>query len=105
MIHKNFDTGITVLDQEGKKGVRLLYISGAELVEIRMGPYTAIPPHSTPMDVMFYVKRGKCLLTLDRITEEVQAGDAAAGPAGIPHGLENPHEEPAEVLVIKLPSV
>ncbi len=101
----NFETGITVLDQEGKKGVRLLSMSGAELVEIRLGPHTAIPPHSTPMDVMFFVKRGTCFITLDGVTEEAQAGDAVAGPAGVPHGLENPLEEPAEVLVIKLPAV
>ena len=100
----NFSTGIPVLTQNDKIGVRLISMSGAELVEIRLDSRAVIPPHTTAMDVLFYVTQGSCSITLGQTSISAYAGDALAGPAGIPHGIENPHELPASVLVIKLPA-
>ncbi len=100
---KHFFNGTCVLSQGDKRGSRLLSASGAELIEIRLEPGAVLPPHTTPMDVMFYVVSGRCRITIGEETQEVPAGSAAACPAQVPHGLINSSVLPVTVLVYKLP--
>ncbi len=95
-------TGTSVLSTEGIQVVSLLAVPGAELVEIILEEGAFIGKHSMPMDVVFYVKKGACTITVGDDTQLIPSGTAVLSPAGIPKSIGHAEGITAEVLVIKV---
>jgi len=74
----------------------------AKSVNIILKPKAVLPIHTTPVDVIFYVIKGKGALTIGNETKEFEEGSFVDSPKDIPHGWENTGTEELSVLVIKL---
>lgn len=74
----------------------------AKSVNIVLQPQGILPMHTTPVDVIFYVIKGKGILTIGEEKQEVLEGTFIDSPKDIPHGWENNGDSELSVLVIKL---
>lgn len=100
MIH-NIKTGDTVYDKDGCKGVRLNESGGSEYVQLSLGPGGAIPEHSLPLAVSFYVLKGNGICTVSGTSVSATEGDMLECPPGALRGWRNESSELLEILVIK----
>jgi len=100
MIH-NIETGETVYDQDGGKGIRLFEAGGNEYVHLTIQPGSGIPEHSLPLAVSFYILKGSGTCTVSGKSVSATEGDMLECPPNELRGWENTSDEPLEVLVIK----
>ena len=100
MIH-NIETGETVYEQDGSKGVRLYEAGGNEYVHLTILPGSGIPEHSLPLAVSFYVLKGTGICTVSGKPVSATEGDMLECPPGEPRGWGNTSAGPLELLVIK----
>jgi len=97
----NIETGETVYEQDGCKGVRLYESDGNEYVHLSLAPGGEIPEHSLPLAVSFYVLRGSGVCTVSGNPVSASEGDMLECPPNELRGWKNTSDEPLEVLVIK----
>lgn len=102
MVTADIHTGTSVLSTEVLQGVSLLTVPGAELVEIILEEGAFIEKHSMPMDVIFYVKKGTCTITVGEETQLIPSGTAVLSPAGVSKSIGHAEGITAEVLVMKV---
>ncbi len=87
------------------KGVKALQIKSefkAKAVNIVLEAKGELPTHTTPVDVIFYVMKGKGEVEIGEERQEVSEGMYIDSPANIPHAWYNPSDNELSVLVIKL---
>ena len=98
---RNAETGETVYDQDGCRGVRLYEAGGNEYVHLSIRPGSEIPEHSLPLEVSFYVLKGNGICTVSGTSVSASEGDMLECPPDAPRGWRNDSAEPLEILVIK----
>lgn len=98
---RNLDTGDTVFEQDGCKGIRLYEEDGLEYVHLSIESGSGIPEHSLPLAVSFYVLKGSGICTVSGNSFGASEGDMLECPPDAPRGWRNDSAEPLEVLVIK----
>ena len=97
---------IDVPDKENGHGVSVRKLHEHEhvqVVHIKLNPGEKIDPHSTPVDVFFYVLKG--MVTGGAGSERIGAPKDAFGdrPANLPHALYNESAKAARILCVKSP--
>ncbi len=100
MIH-NIETGETVYEQDGCRGIRLYESDGNEYVHLSLDPGGEIPEHSLPLAVSFYVLKGSGICTVSGNPFSASEGDMLECPPNELRGWKNASDVPFEVLVIK----
>ena len=86
-------TGKKVYDAEPVNIMNLMLRSG-EVVDT----------HVTPVDVFFYVVRGKGKIVVGEESGVVEATDIVISPKDIPHSVHASEGEDFDILVVKTPS-
>lgn len=76
----------------------------AEIMHLTIEAGETVKKHTTPVDVVFYILRGKGTIEIGNEEETVTADNLVESPANIPHALKNIGEEPFSILVIKIPN-
>lgn len=91
-------------EQRGKQVTALKIPSEfkAQSVNIIIQPNGELPLHTTTVDVIFYVIKGRGIIEIGDEKKEVEEGNFIDSPANIPHAWYNPNTEELSVLVIKL---
>lgn len=88
----------------GIKGRHLVDIPAVNVMNLMLEPGEKVPPHKTPVDVLFHVIDGRGSITIGEESSEVAAGEIIISPKMIPHALEANTGEIFSVLVIKTPN-
>ncbi len=70
---------------------------------ITLKPGQALKKHITPVDVAFYVLRGKGVVEIGKEKQEVEANTLIESPKDIVHCWYNESEEDLSFMVIKVP--
>ena len=81
----------------------LCSIPSAEAIMISLKPGQNIPPHATPVDVLFFVHQGEVTIVVDGENEVFSEGSFIESPKNIIHQITNNTNDIARVLVIKAP--
>ncbi|MEN8254522.1 MAG: cupin domain-containing protein [Verrucomicrobiota bacterium] len=96
MIH-NIETGETVYDQDGGKGIRLYEAGGNEYVHLTIQPGSGIFEHSLPLAVSFYVLKGSGICTMSGKATPATEGDMLECPPDELRSWKNASDKPLEV--------
>ncbi len=88
----------------GLKIVKLYEASEAAILHIFLQPGQAVLPHTTPVNVSFYVLQGTLDIEIGDERMAVQADTLVESPASIPHAIYNQSDQLAGILVIKHPN-
>lgn len=75
----------------------------AEAIHMTLEPGEHVNPHTTPVDVFFYVLEGNPEIEIGSERQSVSPDQLIDSPAHIPHALYNPTTRTARVLVVKVP--
>ncbi len=102
LLHTTLAGAPVVFSQEGMIGKRLSTHPKAEIVHLSIEPGRALPLHTMPMPVLFFVIEGIGTLRTADGAERYAAGTVVECPAGIERGWANEGDGPLKVLVIKL---
>ncbi|MFZ2330478.1 MAG: cupin domain-containing protein [Atribacterota bacterium] len=70
---------------------------------ITLQPGQALKKHITPVDVAFYVLRGKGIVEVGKEKQEVEANTLIESPKDIVHCWYNESDEELSFMVIKVP--
>ncbi len=71
---------------------------------LTLQPGDAVPPHSAPVDVVFYVVEGSPLVQVEDEEQRVETGMLVPSSAGHRHGFRNDGDAPVRILIIRTPS-
>lgn len=74
-----------------------------QAVMVTLQPGEALKRHVTPVDVFFYVLKGRGIVEIGDEREEVSADMLVVSPARIPHRLLNESDGVSRFLVVKTP--
>lgn len=88
----------------GVKGRLVLELPDVAIMNLVLEPGEKVPPHKTPVDVLFQVVEGRGSVEIGEERQEAEAGDIVVSPAKIPHALEADCGEVFSVLVYKVPN-
>ncbi len=92
----------TSCDTDGR---RMYDKQHAQIVHLMLDPLAVVEPHSTPVDVVFYVLEGEGTIVVGDEKIHVDRDAMVESPANIPHALYNESKDKVfRVLVIKLPN-
>ena len=87
-----------------KVDVRPLYNhENAQAMLITLEEGESLLPHITPVDVFFFIHRGKGQVRIGDEVKEVREGMLIESPRDIVHSLINPGDGIFQVLVVKAP--
>ncbi len=89
------------------RGVTARKVFGSPHVNIMnllLNPGEGVDPHSTPVDVFFYVVRGKGKIVIGEETAIVESTDIIISPKDIPHAVYASEGVEFEILVVKTPN-
>ncbi|GET29381.1 cupin domain-containing protein [Prolixibacter sp. SD074] len=75
----------------------------AQIMHMTLQPGEGLKPHTTPVDVTFYVLEGRPTVLIGEETKHFEEDTLIESPAHIVHSLLNESEQVARVLVIKAP--
>lgn len=100
----SFATAKTVLETGEMTGRVMISQPTMELVQLVLDPGAYLAPHTTPMDVVFFIHEGDGQVILGDDPIPVKRGDAVACPGATAHGLRNSGDAFLRVLVMKLTS-
>ena len=76
----------------------------AQVMHISLMPGESLIPHSTPVDVFFWIVSGTPEILVGEEKEIFQAGVLVESPANIQHCIYNNSDQTAEILVVKTPN-
>ena|GEM_PF-779667 len=76
--------------------------SSVKIVEMTIEPGGEVPPHSTPVDVIFHTIEGEAEITVGDESTTVTPGYILDSPAEIPHSIVNTGTGKFVMLVIQL---
>ena len=74
-----------------------------QVVHIKLNPGEKIDPHSTPVDVFFYILEGAVTVMIGSEQTTVSKDTLIESPANIPHALYNESARVSRILCIKTP--
>ncbi len=100
MIHP-FTNKIEILNTKNAKGFKLAETSLNEIVLLQIKKGVEIPTHPLPVNVVFYVTKGKGEITIEEDTFSTQKGDVIEVKANLQRSWMNNTSESLELLVIK----
>jgi len=84
--------------------VKIMYNDpSAQALLIILRPGQALKPHTTPVDVFFFVYEGIATVHIGNESEVFQAGTLIESPKDITHYLSNQSDADTRVLVVKAP--
>jgi quercetin dioxygenase-like cupin family protein len=84
--------------------VRKLYDhDNAQVMHITLMPGQSLKPHSTPVDVFFYILEGTPEVLVGDETVLVEKDNLVESPKDIIHSLANNSDSVARILVVKAP--
>lgn len=87
-----------------KVDVRPLYDhENAQVMFITLKGGESLLPHITPVDVFFFIHKGKGQVRVGDEIEDVSEGMLVESPRDIIHSLINPFDDEFKVLVVKAP--
>ncbi len=97
---------VDIPDRENGHGVsvrKLLDNAHVQVAHLLLQPGEVVSPHTTPVDVFFYILEGFCNVEIG--SERTRAGldTLIESPAGIPHALYNEDARVTRILVVKTP--
>jgi len=87
-------------------GTARMIMTSEFLKSIEFFAYCHIPPgnvleeHIDPVEEIYYILRGRGIMTVGEDMKEVKERDAIWIPAGAPHALENHTNKETEILVV-----
>jgi len=85
-----------------KADVRTMYDrENAQVMLITLKGGESLLPHITPVDVFFFVHKGRGQVRVGDEIEEVSEGMVIESPRDIIHSLMNPFEDEFKFLVVK----
>lgn len=82
---------------------KVLSHKSVAVTEVVLDADEVLPPHSTPVDVFFYVRSGAGKVSIGDEERNVEAGDIIFSPKNVPHGLKSTGGR-FSVLVVKTPN-
>lgn len=91
------------MEKNGLKATRLYDNPEGEIIHIEIKPGKALPSHSTPVNVAFYVVEGELNIEIGDEKRPCPADTLIESPKDIPHALYNESDKSARILVIKMP--
>ena len=100
MIHL-FANKVEVLNTTNAKGYKLAETNLNEIVLLQIDKGAEIPAHPLPVNVVFYVTKGKGEITIEGNTFSAQKGDVVEVKANVQRSWMNNTSESLELLVIK----
>ncbi len=84
--------------------VRLLYNKPeAQAIHIFLKPGEELKPHTTPVDVFFFILEGNPTILIGKEEQQIKEGTIVESPKNIPHCIYNKTNKNARVLVVKTP--
>lgn len=90
-----------VYDSGGIIGKVMLNNEKNEIIYLTMEPGKQLASHKLPIDVTFFVLKGKGLFTIGETTKELSENMIAESPANISKGIENRSDTTLHFLAIK----
>lgn len=94
----------SIVETPHKLDVRKLYDNdSAQVMHITLQPGEALKPHTTPVDVFFYILEGSPEVLVGDERVQVQADCLVESPKNIIHCLYNNSNVLARILVVKAP--
>lgn len=97
------DVPVTV-SPRGPKVRHLLGVENLAVTEVLLEPGQVLPAHSTPVDVVFYVRSGAGYVSIGDERELVSTGALVESPKMVAHGLQAAEDSSFDVLVLKTPN-
>ena len=97
---------IDVPDKENGHGVSVRKLHENEhtqVVHIKLKPGEKIDPHSTPVDVFFYILEGTVTVAVGDERLVSSKDTLIDSPANLPHALYNETAKVARILCVKSP--
>ena len=82
---------------------RIYDYNHAQIIHMTLHPGESLKPHTTPVDVAFYILEGSGLVEIGDESAPVNPGACIESPKDIPHRLINNTDKPFKFLVIKMP--
>jgi len=84
--------------------VKVMYNDlSAQALLITLQPGQSMKPHTTPVDVFFFVFEGAATVHIGEETETFESGTLVESPKDVVHYLSNQSGAPARILVVKAP--
>jgi quercetin dioxygenase-like cupin family protein len=97
---------IDIPDKENGHGVSVRKLhenNHVQVVHIKLNPGEKIDPHTTPVDVFFYVLEGVVTVAVGNERNLASKDTLIDSPANIPHALYNESARSARILCVKSP--
>ncbi|MBN1538905.1 MAG: cupin domain-containing protein [Candidatus Thermoplasmatota archaeon] len=95
---------VKIKETPHKVDVRPMYDhENAQALLITLKRGESLLPHITPVDVFFFVHKGRGQVRVGDEIEEVSEGMVIESPRDMIHSLMNPFEDEFRVLVVKAP--
>jgi len=95
--------GKEAYNKNGVLGRKMFTKSEVEVVHMELEPGSTLPLHKTPVEVFFYILKGKGEIEIGEERVEVEADSLVESPRMIPHALHNTGTETFRLLVVKTP--
>jgi len=97
---------IDVPEKENGHGISVRKLHENEHVQvahIKLNPGEKVNPHSTPVDVFFYILEGVCTVEIGTERQQVSKDTLVESPARIQHALYNESAQVVRIMVVKTP--
>ena len=97
---------IDVPEKENGHGVSVRKLHESEFVQvahIKLNPGEKVNPHSTPVDVFFYILEGVCTVEIGTERQQVSKDTLVESPARTQHALYNESAQVTRIMVVKTP--
>jgi mannose-6-phosphate isomerase-like protein (cupin superfamily) len=97
---------IDVPEKENGHGVSVRKLhenDHVQVAHIKLKPGEKVNPHTTPVDVFFYILEGTCTVEIGTERQQVSKDTLIESPARIPHAIYNESGQVARIMVVKTP--
>lgn len=91
-------------NQHGVDVKKIYDAKDAQAMFITLAPGESLKPHTTPVDVFFWIVSGTPSIQVDDETMVFEQGTLVESPANIIHCIYNHSQFVAEILVVKTPN-
>jgi len=92
------------LNPRGITARKVFESNSVNIMNLLLKPGEKLDAHKTPVDVFFYVVKGKGKIEIGDETEVVTETDIVISPKDIPHAVYASEGENFEILVVKTPN-
>jgi len=103
MDYSKVSTTTPLLNKDGLLAHRLYDHPEAQIIHMSLEPLSVVKPHTTPVNVAFYILSGVVEIEIGDERKHFSANTLVESPKDIPHAIYNNGDEIATLLVMKLP--